>query len=57
VAFAEERARKEGLGEVRLYTNEKTQENLSVYTKLGFEETGRRLDGGYRRVFMRKPLP
>jgi ribosomal protein S18 acetylase RimI-like enzyme len=57
VAFAEERARKEGLGEVRLYTNEKMQENLSVYTKLGFEETGRRLDGGYRRVFMRKPLP
>ena len=57
VAFAEERAKREGLGEVRLYTNEKMRENLAVYAKLGFEETGRGLGGGYRRVFMRKRLP
>jgi len=57
MAFAEERARREGLGEVRLYTNEKMRENLAVYAKLGFEETGRGLGGGYRRVFMRKRLP
>jgi ribosomal protein S18 acetylase RimI-like enzyme len=56
VAFAEARARRDGLPEVRLYTNEKMHENLAVYAKLGFEETGRRLDGGYRRVFMRKRL-
>ncbi len=56
LAFAEERAEREGLPEVRLYTNEKMHENLAVYAKLGFEETGRRLDGGYRRVFMRKRL-
>jgi len=31
-------------------------ENLAVYAKLGFEETGRGVDGGYRRVFMRKRL-
>jgi Zn-dependent protease with chaperone function len=51
-------ARQSGLGlpEVRLYTNEKMHENLDVYAKLGFEETGRGLDGGYRRVFMRKRL-
>ena len=57
VAFAEERARREGLGEIRLYTNEKMWENLAVYEKLGFEETGRGLDGDYQRVFMRKRLP
>ena len=56
VAFAEARARRDGLPEVRLYTNEKMHENLTVYARLGFEETGRRLDGGYKRVFMRKWL-
>ena len=56
VAFAEERAEGAGLAEIRLYTNEKMRENLAVYGKLGFEETGRRLDGGYQRVFMRKRL-
>ena len=56
LAFAEERAEREGLPEVRLYTNEKMHENLAVYAKLGFEETGRGADGGYRRVFMRKRL-
>ena len=56
VAFTEGRARRDGLPEVRLYTNEKMHENLAVYARLGFEETGRRLDGGYQRVFMRKRL-
>ena len=45
-----------GLPEVRLYTNEKMHKNLAVYARLGFEETGRGLDGGYRRVFLRKRL-
>jgi ribosomal protein S18 acetylase RimI-like enzyme len=57
VAFAEKRAERAGLPEIRLYTNEKMWENLAFYEKLGFEETERRLDGGYRRVFMRKRLP
>ena len=57
VAFAEERAEREGLPEVRLYTNEKMHENLAVYARLGFEETERKIDGGYGRVFMRKRLP
>ena len=56
VTFAEEQATAYGLPEVRLYTNEKMHENLAVYARLGFEETGRGLDGGYRRVFMRKRL-
>ena len=57
LAFAEERAEREGLPEVRLYTNEKMHENLAVYARLGFEETERKIDGAYRRVFMRKRLP
>jgi ribosomal protein S18 acetylase RimI-like enzyme len=56
LAFAEERAEREGLPEVRLYTNEKMHENLALYAKLGFEEIGRAVDGGYRRVLMRKRL-
>jgi len=56
VAFAEEKAAEHGLPEVRLYTKEKMHENLDIYARLGFEETGRGLDGGYRRVFMRKRL-
>ena len=56
VAFAEEKAAEHGLPEVRLYTNEKMHENLDIYARLGFEETRRGLDGGYRRVFMRKRL-
>ena len=56
LAFAEERARRDGLPEIRLYTNEKMHENLALYAKLGFEKIGRSLDGGYRRVFMRKRL-
>ncbi len=56
VAYAEEKATAHGLPEIRLYTNEKMHENLAVYGGLGFEETRRKLDGGYRRVFMRKRL-
>jgi ribosomal protein S18 acetylase RimI-like enzyme len=54
--FAEEAARDLGLHEIRLYTNEKMTENLPFYRGLGFEETGRGLDDGYRRVFLKKRL-
>ena len=56
VAFAEEKAEGAGLPEIRLYTNEKMWENLAVYRRLGFEETERKIEGGYQRVFMRKRL-
>jgi GNAT superfamily N-acetyltransferase len=56
MTFAEEAARDLGLHEIRLYTNEKMEENLPFYRRLGFEETGRWLDEGYRRVFMKKRL-
>jgi ribosomal protein S18 acetylase RimI-like enzyme len=56
MAFVEEAARDRGLREIQLYTNEKMEENLPFYRSLGFEETGRRFDEGYRRVFMKKRL-
>ena len=56
LAFAEQQARSSGLAEVRLYTNEAMTENLAFYARLGFEETRRRFDDGYNRVFLRKML-
>jgi diamine N-acetyltransferase len=56
IAFAEQHARTRGLRAMRLYTNEVMIENLAFYRRLGFEEVERRLDDGYRRVFLRKPL-
>ena len=56
MAFAEEQARAGGFPELRLYTNEAMTENLAFYAHLGFEETSRRVDEGYSRVFLRKKL-
>jgi ribosomal protein S18 acetylase RimI-like enzyme len=56
IAFAERRARELGLPGVTLYTNEAMVENLRLYPRLGFVETGRRVEDGYRRVFFRKSL-
>ena len=53
--FAERQAAARGLSRVALYTNEVMTENLAIYSRLGYRETGRRTDGGYRRVFMEKP--
>ncbi|HZQ35496.1 MAG TPA: GNAT family N-acetyltransferase [Dehalococcoidia bacterium] len=54
--FAESEARRLGLPELRLYTNELMTENLGLYAHLGYLEVDRRLDEGYRRVFMVKRL-
>jgi ribosomal protein S18 acetylase RimI-like enzyme len=40
-----------------LYTNELMTENLSMYAHLGFVETHRAVEHGFRRVYMRRPLP
>ena len=56
ISFAEGEAQRNGLREIRLYTNEKMFENLAIYEKLGFEEINRGLDSGYQRVFMRKKI-
>ena len=56
IAFAEVEARRLGFDEVRLYTHETMVENIALYTRLGFVETGRGHDAGYDRVFMTKRL-
>ena len=54
--FAERQAAALGLPRLTLYTNEVMVENLAIYARLGYRETDRRADGGYRRVFMEKRL-
>lgn len=56
IAFAEAEARRLGFTEVRLYTHVTMVENIALYTRLGFVETGRGRENGYDRVFMTKRL-
>jgi ribosomal protein S18 acetylase RimI-like enzyme len=56
IAFAERHARGLGLPAVTLYTNERMTENLLLYPRLGYVETGRRTEEGFARVYFRKPL-
>ena len=53
---AESQARDIGLTEVRLYTNEAMSENLAYYPRQGYQETGRRTEDGFRRVYFRKRI-
>ncbi len=54
--YADEVAKTKGFTEIRLYTNEKMVENLSIYQHLGWREYRRRTEKGYRRVYMKKML-
>ena len=56
VAFVEQAARQQGVVAVELYTNEAMTENLKMYPRLGYVETGRRQQDGFNRVFFRKIL-
>lgn len=56
VAFAEDEARRQGFAAIRLYTNAMMTENLSLYPRLGYVETGRRREAGFDRVFFEKTL-
>ena len=54
--FAEEQARQRGLTRLDLYTNEVMTENQAIYARLGYRETARRTEDGYRRIYMEKHL-
>ena len=56
IEFAETRTRECGYAQIRLYTNELMHENLALYERLGYREFSRRLDSGFKRVFMKKTL-
>jgi ribosomal protein S18 acetylase RimI-like enzyme len=56
IAFAEDAAREQGLHTLRLYTNEAMTENIAFYERLGFVETHRAEEKGFKRVYMTKPL-
>ena len=56
LGFAETVARDRDLPELRLYTNAAMSENLELYPRLGYHETGRRVEHGFDRVFFCKPL-
>lgn len=51
-----ERARERGAPALTLYTSEKMAENLALYARLGYRETGRRAEDGFARVYMVKTL-
>lgn len=56
LAYAEGVARDAGLPSLRLYTHVTMTENRAFYPRLGYEETGRRSDDGFERVFFCKRL-
>lgn len=56
IRFCEAAARQGGLTAVRLYTNAKMTENLTIYPKLGYREVGRRIEDGFHRVYFEKTL-
>ncbi len=55
--FADAEARRRGFTELRLYTHQTMVENIALYTKRGWQETGRRVSSGLARVFFSKPTP
>ncbi len=54
--FAEDEARRRGFAKMRLYTHEKMTENIAMYARSSWTETGRGEQAGYCRVFFSKKL-
>jgi len=57
LAFAEAEAVRRGYREIRLYTHQTMTENQRLYAALGYEETGRGLEGGYESYLCANGLP
>lgn len=59
LGFAEDRARKAGVPELRLYTNALMSRNIAIYGQAGFVETRRQAiqqPVNFVRVYMAKPV-
>ncbi len=54
--FADAEARRRGYRELRLYTHETMVENIALYSRSGWVQTGRGVQNGFARVFFRKLL-
>jgi ribosomal protein S18 acetylase RimI-like enzyme len=54
--FAEAEARRRGHPEIRLYTHVTMTENIGLYARIGYRETGRGTQAGFERVFFAKPV-
>lgn len=54
--FADAEARRRGYGELRLYTHQMMTENIALYSRTGWTETGRGEQNGFARVFFRKAV-
>ncbi|PIE16010.1 MAG: GNAT family N-acetyltransferase [Rhodobacterales bacterium] len=56
IGFCEAEAKRQRAVSVTLYTNAKMTDNLSIYPHLGYQETDRRRENGFDRVFFEKCL-
>ena len=56
LAFAEAKARDDGLPLLTLYTNQLMTRNRAIYARLGFVEVGTEEANGYKIVFMQRPV-
>ncbi|CAG7943609.1 unnamed protein product [Penicillium salamii] len=56
IKHAEMEARQHGLPSVTLFTNAKMIENTGMYRRMGFVETGVRVEDGFERVYFCKKL-
>lgn len=54
--FAEREAIRRGYESIYLVTNAKMTENQVFYPRIGYVEYERKFDGGYDKIFYRKPL-
>lgn len=56
IEFAGLEARRRGYREMRLYTHQTMTENIALYARTGWVETGRGEQDGFARVFFRKDV-
>ena len=54
--FADAEARRRGYAELRLYTHQMMTENIALYSRSGWTETGRGEQNGFARVFFTKQV-